>query len=307
MRGARGKLSRIMPKDAYQPVAWLGLEFRVPNDWQIVRHGIAVQRGSLTFVDRRRERLTLSWRDCQREPDLVRMVADQRKRDQSDAGGVRFDALAVGPRWHGYVCNEPSRDPLARAVHYDATNHRLVELVSTTGLDEPVRRILSELRLQAPCEGRRRLIAFSLDLTLPEHFKLSSTKVLPADARLDFEFDRGKARRFGATQASIRRMGMARAWYAGDARWLIRRESPKVSFASFSETRHDAHPAVVADGVEPDPRFLRLVGRGRRRRALVWQCEAENAVYHVMTVSPFARPVAPEAFAVRCCREAGHG
>src|SRR5450432_3448034 len=62
--------------DLSQAISWLSLGFRVPAEWDIVRHGILFERGSLVFVDRLRQRLSVSWTECQRPPDLERLVRD---------------------------------------------------------------------------------------------------------------------------------------------------------------------------------------------------------------------------------------
>ena len=75
-------------------IAWLGLTLKVPEDWEIVRHSVAVERGSLIFVDRRRQRLELGWLSVKSEPDLEHWARDleqEERRTNAEASLRRLD------------------------------------------------------------------------------------------------------------------------------------------------------------------------------------------------------------------------
>ena len=63
-----------------QTIEWLGMRFRVPDEWEIVRHSSKRRTGTLMFVDRRRQRMQLSWTECRGEPDKVQLFNDLRAR-----------------------------------------------------------------------------------------------------------------------------------------------------------------------------------------------------------------------------------
>ena len=65
-----------------QELSWLGHRFCVPGDWDIAAHTTDPARGSLSVVDRRKQRLTLSWLRSEREPDLARLVSDWSARER---------------------------------------------------------------------------------------------------------------------------------------------------------------------------------------------------------------------------------
>lgn len=309
------------PTQQEQTVEWLGLRVRLPNEWQVVRHGVSPRSGSLVFVDRRRERMRVAWHACESEPDLEHMLRDQRRKEQAADAGAEIDELAgvrgwVGLRIETSSAGAQSGPPLAgsrvvtRAVRYDARYQRLLEVLFTTPAQEPppedmarIRRVLRTLKLTSPPEQATRLQLFDVVLCTPPGYRLEKTSVKPADVTLDFRAYDAEKGRFGRARASVRRMAMASVWYQAEPQAVLRREWPKIRFSALAETQHAKHTAVAARGPEPGPRLMRLLGRGLERRVLLWHCDVEDAVYRVATLSPRRGGEAPEAFRVECCGE----
>ncbi len=291
----------------HETIYWLGLRLEVPCDWQIVRHGLSSKRGRLTFTDRFAERLDLRWRHLEHDPDVEHLVRDQRARDARELPDCQTADVRISG-WHGYRRTCPS-ELLVRAARYDAEAHRLLEALliiepkqgRSTKVTE---QLLNAVRCVAAENQRQRLRAFDIDVSLPENLRLSRASVEPANVVFEFEAtdkhpDRAKVR----ASAVVRRMGMARSWYRGNALRLIERESPRIRFGQVREISVHSHLASYAEGDASRARFLRWVGRGMRRRALLWHCEAENAVYHVATTSYDRAPLYPESLLVECCKE----
>jgi hypothetical protein len=295
-----------------QTIEWMGLKMAVPRDWEIVRHSIVPKSGALTFVDRRRQRLEVVWTDCPREPDVGRMVEDQRARELEQDPGAQVSMLGgLGP-WMGVRRVGTDGRVTTRAVRHFPGSGRLIEAVILTKKNEPgarelVAALLAELVAVAPASEARRVKAFGLDVTTPQNYRLLSASVKPADVTL--KFVTGPAPRWQPVQpvATIRRMGMADSWYTGEGEKLIRRDSPRVRFESFSESALKKHRALLAVGEEPTSPVARWLGRGRGRRVVLWRCEAENALYEVATSSSRKQLVRPEDFEVSCCAEESYG
>jgi hypothetical protein len=297
-----------------QTIAWMGLEWRVPADWEIVRHSLVEKKGALTFIDRRRQRLVVSWTDSDHEPDLETMVSNHKSREIELDAEARVSVVSELRPWHAVRRISSAGDVLTRAVLYHASAKRLIEvIVSTDTKERDGQRLLSDLleqfRVVAPAGDARHWRAFGIDVTAPPEFRLVGAIVKPADVAFHFRrHGTGDRRTKGQPPpVALRRMGMARAWYAGNAEAIIRRDAPKVAFRSFDRSTHGGHPAVMAEGLEPAPPLLRWLGRQRRRSVLLWTCEAENALYELTTSSAPKHPVSPEQFDVHCCASGAHG
>lgn len=274
-----------------QWIEWLGVRFCVPHDWQLVRHGLRPQHGSLVFVDRRVQRLTVSWTECRSEPDLERLLSDYRAKLEQEASGGSFK------EWRSRAdrCLEqrgPHGVRVTRAVRYHAPHRRLLEIqcvASDTADDACVTALLDSLALtDAPAEARR-VCAFGLDVLMPVGFVVARADVKPFDATLHF------AERDGTATATLRRLGMVSRWHHGELEALAHGHFPR---AELRRTAGDDH-AVVLTGREAGALWLRLFGRLRLQRTVLWLSPTEDAAYELTTWSRDKHPVLPDAFAVR--------
>ena len=286
-----------------QEIEWLGLRLLVPEQWQIVRHGLVSDAGTLVLVDRRHQRLNLSWTQCRNPPDLSRLVSDYlgKEADVEEAGPP--ERFRCGRHWRGLRQRKPSGEVINRGVLYHAETSRLIELLVTLppGTDEDQRlvdQILRSFRVTAGAEDCRRWNAFDIALTTPPDFRLASSSVKPADATLRFvlvDAARGKPTR---TEATVRRLGMARSWYEGSLERMVRAHYPEQRFVESGEIRHQGSEGYFARGVEPGPPVKRMLRRLRERRVLCWHVPEQNAVYELATLSPQQQPVSPDDFRV---------
>jgi hypothetical protein len=321
-----------------QTVAWLGLRLGVPGDWQVVRHGLSPSRGSLTLIDRYRQRMELGWRQCNNEPDLDHMIGDDRARQLQQHPDAHIEDLEPVADWRGTTrLFDDSGHAVTRAVRFDAATSRLLEAVIVTAEGPEdlalVPELLEGVEVEAPATRATHWRAFDVEVRTPgPSWRLVSTQVKPADVTLRYavyvpaeEAPRKRppvqrsvagalllppapSERSTGEEATIRRMGMASTWWDGNGASFLRRHGGGVPLA-IRETPHDGRFITVADAVEPGPRLKRMLGRLRRRQQAVWHCKACNAVYHVDVLSWASDPVGFDALVTRCGASPGgcHG
>jgi hypothetical protein len=290
-----------------QAVAWLALDFRVPEDWEIIRHSIGFERGSLVFVDRVRQRLSVSWTACAQAPDLDRVLSDFEQQPLTVAEKVLSRAQCEGFRL--LDCEKENGERVSHALYFDPLSSRLIELELPGSAAANDSALTSELLASFAFAARdrsTRVCAFGLDADLPDGFRLCASQVKPADVILEFE--RGAARgERSAERVRIRRSGMARTWFDGDAARSIRLRSPELAFGDFTSAAVGPHLAVMARGMPRRALLQRALGRAPSRRVTFWACPAQNAVFETEVCAPRGRSESPVSPHIRCCAAHAEG
>jgi hypothetical protein len=283
-----------------QAVHWLALGFRVPADWEIVRHGIGFERGSLVFVDRVRQRLSVSWTACPRVPNLERLLSDFENQPltvgetlltQNDHFGFRV-----------LECKKSSGEHVTHALRFDPASNRLIEL-ELPGLAAREGQTLAHALLAEFSFSERdrdhSVRAFGVHAVLPAGFGLRGSRVKPADVTLEFEKPAASGERSPAS-LKIRRSGMARAWFDGDAARAIRVRNPALRFGDFDRLTVGSHVATAARGFARGALVKRALGMAAPYDVLFWECPEQNAVFETeLRVS--RRGVGADAPRVWCC------
>jgi hypothetical protein len=283
-----------------QAVNWLALGFRVPIDWEIVRHGVGFERGSLVFVDRVRQRLSVSWTACPRVPNLERLLSDFENQPltmgetlltQNDHFGFRV-----------LECKKSSGEHVTHALRFDPASNRLIELELPGLAARDGQTLTHALLAEFSFSERDRdhsVRAFGVHAALPAGFGLRSSRVKPADVTLEFERPAAPGERSSAS-LKIRRSGMARAWFDGDAGRAIRARNPTLRFRDFARLTVGPHVATTARGFSRAALLTRALGMAVSHDVLFWECPEENAVFETeLCVS--RRGVGAEASRVWCC------
>ena len=301
-----------MTDDVTQVVEWLGLRLRVPAAWEIVRHSLSLENGRLVFVDRRRETLRIFWRDCERAPDLTRMVSDQRSKDVLEFPGANIKELKGYSGWQGTLREQGNDERSVHAVHYDFRTQRLVQAIVTEVGDEPQGKslraaLLSGIEVVAKASDARQVCAFGLNVTVPLGFRLIKAAVKPADVTFEFEEVDAKHSRPTGKTVTVHRMGMAAAWAPENKQGLLAKETPQLRLSDVQRTSRGKHVAFVAQGQEVHPRLLSLLGLGRKGDAVLWHCENKNAIYSVATQYLKRRPLEVSEVSALCCDEGCNG
>ena len=288
-----------MTEARMQNICWMGMSLQVPGSWEMVRHATSSRQGSLMMVDRRHQRLQLTWQQIQREPDLEQMIEDYRNKDLEEHRGVKHKrVVGVG----GWVALRRSRADhhLTRAVRFEKSCSRLVELVlpwpGVGGADGEVELdVLQGYRLEGPDGQSERWCAFGLEVQTPQGWSLHSAEIEPGSANMRFIK--------GRSEALIRRLGAVDAWFKGRLETFVQQQVEDASKTPRLRTYRN-HPACELTTEEPCTRWQRWTGKARRRMDLAWLCPTDHAVYHLMTLSPMKleRAAEPGDFAVGCCQ-----
>lgn len=291
-----------------QEIHWLGLRTRVPEDWQVVRHGLLAARGQLIFVDRYRQRMQLTWVQCDGEPDLDRMLADDRSRQIEQHPTAILRPLENVPGWAGSVrAFDGGASIITRAIRFDPQTLRLLEVsvITSAGADDATLapELLSETVVTAPADGATHWNAFDLDVATPgPDWRLTATNVVPADVTFTFtQIDEERGDRPTGGVATFRRLGMADNWWRGPATARTTLNKLGGTLVNVADGSYLGRAATRAEGYEPGPRLKRLLGLLRRRRDALFHCASCNAVYLISVLSPRTATVEPDAFLV-CCR-----
>ncbi len=295
-----------MENNPVDEIAWAGIEFSVPKEWAINRHSLSYLDGSLVFVDRRRQRMELIWRACDKKPDLNMSCEDLKSRVR-EASGVAPVGLKPASGWIGFEVRIDEQTVVIYALHWERGSGRIFQANIVARDDEPGSKyalaegVLDSFRDEGWQDRPVRWKAFGIQCVSPPGWQLVSTHVKPMDVKLQFQHFSGKKAKKEEGKATIHRLGMAESWFSGDARAFIRDKSPKLDF-DFGRTDYRGHDAATATAQEETRLFFRLIGRSRIRRELAWLCEPVNSLFRVITVSAGKQAIDPRCFETECMR-----
>ncbi|MHB1158591.1 MAG: hypothetical protein ACYC26_17340 [Phycisphaerales bacterium] len=278
---------------ACERVIWLGMRVDVPADWAMVRHSMKLTGGRLVWMDRRHQRMQLSWRACPSEPDVGQALSDYRGMDLSRDERSRFEALRGYGHWRGL--RTFGERNLTRAASYLSAAGRWVEVVMEwpNGWDaEMERAVLESFALEDGDAKPRHWRAFGMEMTVSAEWELLRVDARPADVSWMFSQHR--------RELIVRKMGMLDTWYDQDARRFVRRQLPD-STIDFKPTVMRWHEALLGESAEPMARIKRWMGGGRMRQDWVWHCESSDALWQVTVLHPHGGVIEPDEVRVDCC------
>ncbi|NJL30463.1 MAG: hypothetical protein HC898_01890 [Phycisphaerales bacterium] len=206
------------------------------------------------------------------------MIEDYRRGDVAEHQGVKHKRISGAGDWHALRRSRADQH-LTRAVRFDETDRRLVELAlpwphgpqSDLELE-----LLQSFRLEAPNQQGLRWCAWGMRVQVPQGWKLHSAGIEPGSAHM--RFTQGRA------ESLVRRLGAIDTWFHGHLDEFL---TQQVSDSSISPrvTEVNKHPACEMETIEPGTRWQRWTGRLRARHDLAWLCPSDHAVYHVMTLA----------------------
>ncbi len=279
----------------WQMLAWMGMRWRVPRDWEVLHHSTDPVRGRLILVDRRRQRMQLSWARLDSRPDIEQAIADHRSRDMTEDPEVEMTDLLRPHGWLGYT-RFAEKGALSRFTRYEPALEYWIDLIVShparhdPNLDEA---LAAGFEARTPGPDRpQHWRAFGLDVQTPPEWKLSSTAVNAGDVTLRF------AEKDGPSEVVVRRLGMIDAWFLGDVQQWLRHHIGVMVEAEFTTVRRGNESAVKATSREPGTRWRRILGKLRIRRDMAWVCDTAKSLICVTTWSPDAEPVGPHEFEI---------
>ena len=291
--------------DAPTRWAWMGLRFDAPASWAASRHDVRAEAGRLVLVDRRRQRLQMTWSRLPpgaRPPDPAALAADWRKRIEAAAGADPPPLTPLTTWLPPEPTEAPDGAPIAwagwcgpgggglgtRTDAVAAVGGRLIDLVQLDPPPGPGRaarrpgapsaQALALLGSAAPAAGPGgacRWTGLGLDARLPGGWSAALARHEPAASVLAFAGPDRLTARFW-------RRGMAAAWFDGDAVALLDASTP----AGVRAEPGGRPGSAVAAGPEPCRPWPRLQGRARRRRDLLWHDAEANTVRGVTVRGP---------------------
>ena len=282
----------------FQTIEWLDMRLAAPADWEIVRHSVKPAKGRLVLVDRRHQRLQLSWAAVASAPDLGQTVKDYRARGQKESPESRFEDFRGPGRWVGLRQINPTSARTLAGL-YERAQGRWVEMVIhwPRSVERDVeQQILRRFELADRRAWTARWRAFQIDVELPRDWSIAKADVKPADARLEFAS--------GRNRAEVRRTGMPDAWFDGNLENVVRLRLGTAPCQASARTCN-GHPALLADSRDRAAWLRSVLTGNRRRRELVWLCPGSHAVFEVTTHAGPRAAVEPDQFRVRCCPAGG--
>jgi hypothetical protein len=281
-----------------QIIDWLGIQLRVPREWEIVRHSSNAKAGTLIFIDRRTQRMQVSWTECLRKPDISQIFSDFRSRDVKQEPECTQSEIFKHRKWTCYRRTAGTKQ-LTRCGIYDKKGRRWIDLILpwSDAVDEELEKsILENFYSRAPDSKKGlRWRAFNMDFTSPAQWELKSAEA--KFALVSFVFEKGGAR------ATVSRYGAPETWYDGHLEHFLKKNVGDVKGA-YGLRMHGAHEACTFKGRERrfHPRWM--VGKRKKRNDIAWHCPSSRAVFQIMTMSSSKADVSPGEFAVHCCRGA---
>lgn len=276
-----------------QPIVWLGVQFEVPAEWEILRHATRLDRGELAFADERQGRLHLAWAKAKGPPDVGRLLHDYRAKHLEQEPGSVFGelphpGLLAGYRWRG------KGGWVTRGGCYDAGRQRWMELTLAWpgGLDEGLeRRIVESLRFV----DEPRWCAFGLDVRYPAGWEVKHARA--EVGLLTVRLAPAGGGGWGRAEATVRRYRATDSWYKGDARALVRREV--AGQCEFAEEVRGGRRVVVGRGRQAGSGWRKLLGGLRSRTDVVWENERRRSVVQLTVVGGEQGGIGPEDFAIQ--------
>jgi hypothetical protein len=252
-------------------------------------------------VDRRRERLNVAWAAVKSAPDLGRLVHEW-------AGAACERGAPRGFQhgsWSGLTL-ETAEGFETRVVSYHPGTSRLLELriLGRAGEERLARELIAGFQVRGAGEPARRYRAFGIDVSTPSDFVLRSAAAVPCDVTFCFERD-AVGRQTPRLRFSARRLGMAGSWFGGDYARLLATKAAGVDHGALQVVDLDGTQAYTAQGRCDEKRWVRLLGRAREERALLWSAPDENAIYLLRSEGPAGSVLDPREFLPRRAGERG--
>ena len=282
-------------RPGFSRTCWRGIRIAHPSDWEPAYLSRLNEPMQCRFVDRRFERLQVTWQVLPREPDLPEMY----RRLARHEGRKPSPALKGVPEWTGLVRHEGA-GAVVHAGRFFRPGRWLVQVVMVwpEARDRELERAVFEGISPQPAGQVRDWEALGLSAAVPADFDL--TEAGSKVGKVAWDFKRPKRRWAGL---SIERLAMPEAWLKGPlGEWLAGEIPP--GFRPRRETPVDCGgqggTEIYSRRASPVT-FLLRTGMSRLDRA--WLCRNEARVYRVAYWDRAAGQIDwPAGLEVHCCQ-----
>lgn len=282
----------------YQNIDWLGIHVEVPANWEIAGHGRNPDRGKLVFVDRRRQRLELTWLACRTRPDGALIMKERHLKDRAMHGAESCGAVQRKNGWFVYEWSSSGIALERRGRYFDKRSMWVEAVFSGSGADDDCdsQVVAESIAFDDHGEGRMRWRAFGIDCTTPAEVKLTRVEVRPADCTLAFSWDLG--------EAVLHRLKVPELWYEGAAEDEAAHLVDEKARRALRPVVYQTHSAFSASWMQGGA-WERLIRKQRFCRDIVWECKSGKTVYHLSYKLHRAEKMEQEYIRVVCCALAG--
>ena len=280
----RGKASTT-----FTPFGWHGLEFEVPESWELARYDGGYDGGYASLDDGVDMRLQVRWNRVRNRPKLLEGALKRYERSLKKAskGTFRFeggDAVFVPERqreWRDVCAFRWEAETAAEGLAwYSSGTGRLIMVEVLFGgrsVDKALARRVLESARDHRDDGLRLWAVYGFTFLAPAHYNLDRPDLTLR--RLRFEFSEGSH-----AWLRVERWAMASRWLETASLEQWPRELVKLLRGTPRGTLEQDEVQV---GEHRACRFTQAVGRvrlGGRQRVwgLVWACPEEDKVFVVM-------------------------
>ncbi len=279
-------------------VAWAGVGFDVPGDWNFAAAEGDFDRGYFRLDDPTQVRMEVRW-EYTTPPDRISDLTDRYLRRLTKAGhlsgprAVRRDTRILhvpDAELETFAWRGPA-DVIGMAMRCRLCNRSILVRL-TAGKSESAlvlaRRVFGSVRDYA-CIGQRAWSVLDFRFDAPEAFRCERHSLRAG--RLEFEF------RCGRTQLKASRTSLAETILRTQslAEWARdENKGGKRDRAESVEREFKGHPACDVEGVQRTR--VPLIGR-RAVHALAWHCPESNCLYLARQTGPATESAPLERFA----------
>ncbi len=254
---------------------WRHFRFWLPEDWEMLQFTRHSAVGRCAFADRYAFRLEINWRAVAGPPDFELMLRNYVARLREE-GHERLRPIRRAG-WRGVASQKNDLACSRFGAYFDAESC-LVEMVflwpGIPTAPELEKEILESVAESPPdAAGRRRWLAFGLDLRVHDDLRPTRCQVDPG--AVDWHFADARGRRW----TRFRRIGLRPLWMRQTVDEWMRAGAPPLRAARAEMIERDGHVIRRWGGRLSSGWLQRLIRGPYDYQAEAWICPADDRLY----------------------------
>lgn len=279
---------------------WNGIEFSLPNDWEMLQFTRNPELGRCAFADRYQFRFELDWMLVSAAPDMERMASDYVAKLQED--GLEDVVKSGHGQWLGATGKEKGM-PISRYGAFLPGRSYVLEAVFIWDKAQKASasfegRILDSIKTNPPqkdaCQPWQ---AFGMKWTNADGMEFSQCQVAPGLA--EATFNNRKLRRI----QRFARRGLLDCWMKTTVQDWLEQQIPKeykvMEMTNSTENGHEIWQLQAQRSPSTMPDWL----HGRRTiSAAAWICPEDGRLYFIANHAHKGKAEWPEA-TLSCCKQ----